>query len=221
MIEAVMYISIGVLGAALFGLLFAPLLHDRAVRLTTQRLDAALPLSIIEVRADKDQLRAEFAMSIRRLETSLERMRTKTAAHLVQMSKKVEAINELKKELEDKTATITELEARDRTLRNQLAIIRKQFDVSPLPEAVPVRSDKEADLRKQLVALAGKSRLLDEREFDIKRRRGQLDNAGEIDVLQGDSVAIRAYGSSVTLKMRSKIERLEALLSAMVEARSK
>jgi chromosome segregation ATPase len=221
MIESVMYISIGVLVAALFGLLFAPLLHDRAVRLTTRRLDAALPLSIIEVRADKDQLRAEFAMSIRRLETGLERMRTKTAAHLMQMSKKTEAINKLKKELEDKSATIAELEARDGALRKELAIIRKQFEVSSLRKAAPSRPDKEADLRKQLAGLVGKSRLLDEREFDIKRRRDQLDNAGEIADLQGDAVAIRAFASSATVEMRSKIERLEALLSAMVEARSK
>ena len=106
MIEATMYFGIGFLIAALLGLLFAPLLHNRAVRLTTRRLDAATPLSIIEVRADKDQLRAEFSMSIRRLETSIERMKTKTAYHLVQISRKTEAINELKKELDEKAATI-------------------------------------------------------------------------------------------------------------------
>ena len=72
MIEPGMYFGIGFLVAALLGLLFVPLVHNRAVRLTMKRLEAATPLSIAEIRADKDQLRAEFAMSPRRLEMSVE-----------------------------------------------------------------------------------------------------------------------------------------------------
>ena len=55
-----------------------PLVHNRAVRLTMRRLEAATPLSMAEIQADKDQLRAEFAMSTRRLEMSVEQMKTKT-----------------------------------------------------------------------------------------------------------------------------------------------
>ena len=56
MIEPIMYFGIGFLVAALLGLLFVPLVHNRAVRLTMRRLEAATPLSIAEIRADKDQL---------------------------------------------------------------------------------------------------------------------------------------------------------------------
>ena len=80
MIEPIMYFGIGFLVAALLGLLFVPLVHNRAVRLTMRRLEAATPLSIAEIRADKDQLRAEFAMSTRRLEMSVEQMKAKTTA---------------------------------------------------------------------------------------------------------------------------------------------
>jgi hypothetical protein len=68
MIESIMYFGVGFLVAALLGLLFIPLVHNRAVRLTMKRLEASTPLSISEIRADKDQLRAEFAVSTRRLE---------------------------------------------------------------------------------------------------------------------------------------------------------
>src|SRR3974390_1535308 len=78
MIEPIMYFGIGFLVAALLGLLFVPLVHSRAVRLTMRRLEAATPLSIAEIRADKDQLRAEFAMSTRRLEKSVEQLKSKT-----------------------------------------------------------------------------------------------------------------------------------------------
>jgi chromosome segregation ATPase len=215
MSESIMYFGIGFLAAALFGLLFVPLLHNRAVRLTTRRLDAATPLSIIEVRADKDQLRAQFAMSIRRLEMSIEQMKTKTTMHLVEIGKKTDAINELKKELGEKTATIFALETRDKMLRNQPSSTEK------LREAERARSDKQAELTKQVAALAHKSRLLDEREFEIKRLREQLDDAGEIeDDLRRELVVARSRSRSVA-ELHSEIDRLEAQLHTVVEARSK
>jgi hypothetical protein len=49
-----------------------PLVHNRAVRLTTKRIEASTPLSLAEIRADKNHLRAEFAISTRRLEMTIE-----------------------------------------------------------------------------------------------------------------------------------------------------
>src|ERR1700691_4984958 len=106
MIESGMYFRIGFLVAALVCLLVLPLLHTRAARLTMKRLEAATPISIAEIRADKDQLRAEFAMSTRRLEMSVEKMKAKTTHELAELGKKSDAINQLKKELGEKTATI-------------------------------------------------------------------------------------------------------------------
>jgi hypothetical protein len=68
MIESSMYFGIGLLFGILIGLLLIPLAHARAVRLTARRLEAAVPELTAEVMADKDLLRAEFAMSTRRLE---------------------------------------------------------------------------------------------------------------------------------------------------------
>src|SRR2546428_11674318 len=68
MIEPIMYFGLGFLAAALIGLIIVPFVLARAVRLTVRRLEAATPLSMAEIQADKDQLRAEFAMSTRRLE---------------------------------------------------------------------------------------------------------------------------------------------------------
>jgi hypothetical protein len=181
MIEAIIYLVSGFLVATLFGLLFVSTSHNHAVRLTTKRLDVAKPSSLVEMRADQDQQRAELAMSIRRLETNIERMKTKTAAHLVRISKKTEMINELKRELDEKSATIMGLEVRDEPLRNQLAIPRKQIETGSLREGAHARPNVKATLRRHLAALAEQSRLLDTREFDIKRRRDQLNPAGGIE----------------------------------------
>src|SRR5260370_17205074 len=106
MVEPIMYFGIGFLFATLLAIVFIPLVHGRAVRLTMRRLEAATPLSIAEIRADKDQLRAEFAMSTRRLEMSVEQMKAKTTGQLAALRNKADPINQLKNELREKTATI-------------------------------------------------------------------------------------------------------------------
>src|SRR5215467_9917507 len=104
MIEMIMYFGIGFLCASLLGLVIIPLVHNRAVRLTRRRLEAATPLSIAEIQADKDQLRAEFAISTRRLELSIEQLKARSTAQLSELSKKSEAIAVLRHELTEKTA---------------------------------------------------------------------------------------------------------------------
>src|SRR4249920_1874854 len=115
MIEPIMFFGIGFLVASLFGLVLIPLVHNRAVRLTMRRLEAATPLSMAEIQADKDQLRAEFAMSTRRLEMSVEQLKAKTTAQLNELGKKSSTIDKLKQELDEKTAAVLALEARENT----------------------------------------------------------------------------------------------------------
>ena len=177
MIELVMYFGIGFLVAALLCLLFVPLVHNRAVRLTMKRLEAATPLSIAEIRADKDQLRAEFAMSTRRLEMSVEKMKAKTTTQLAELGKKSDAINQLKKELGEKTATIFALEARDKTLREQLRATEEEYQIksSSLREAERHLADKEAELTKLLGELGERSLIADSQRSEIAAFRTQVE----------------------------------------------
>ena len=99
MIESIMYMGIGFLFAGLIGLAFVPLVHGRAVRLTVRRLEATLPLQMSEIQADKDFLRAEFAMATRRLEIMIDQFRNKNASQLIELGRKSEVINRLELEL--------------------------------------------------------------------------------------------------------------------------
>ena len=152
MIELIMYFGIGFLVSSLLGLLFIPAVHNRAVRLTVKRLEASTPLSITEIRADKDQLRAEFALWNRRLEMRIEKLKAQTATHFAELGKKTDAINQLKKELAEKNVTNVALEARDKTLRDQLRASEKdnQIKSRALSEAERVLAEKEAELTKLL-----------------------------------------------------------------------
>lgn len=143
-----MYLGIGFLLASLLGIIFIPLVHARAVRLTVRRLEASTPLSMAEIQADKDQLRAEFAMSTRRLEMSVEQLKAKTTSQLAELGKKTDAINRLKVELGDKSATIFALEARERALKEQIRTTEEEYAVktAALRESERTLADKEAEL---------------------------------------------------------------------------
>jgi chromosome segregation ATPase len=177
MVEPVMYFGIGFLVAALLALLFVPLVHSRAVRLTMRRLEAATPLSIAEIRADKDQLRAEFAMSTRRLELSVETMKAKTTNQLAELGKKTDAINHLKKELGEKTAAIFALETRDKNLRDQLRATEEEFEhkSSSLREAERALADKQADLAKLVAELGERSIMADSQRVEFAALRTQVE----------------------------------------------
>ena len=159
MIESVMYFGIGFLVSTFLGLLFIPAVHNRAVRVTMKRLEASTPMSITEIRADKDQLRAEFAMSTRRLEMRNEKLKTQTTTQLAELGKKTDTINLLKKELAEKNVTNVALEARDMTLRDQLRASEKENEIKlrALSEAERQLADKEAELTKLLGDLSERS----------------------------------------------------------------
>ena len=81
-IDAMMYFALGAFAAALVMLLIMPAIWRRAVRLTKKRIEAATPITLAEFRADKDQLRAEFALSTRRLEMNVEQLRKRLSEQL-------------------------------------------------------------------------------------------------------------------------------------------
>lgn len=63
-----MFFGLGLLVATLIALMVLPAVWHRAVRLTTRRIEAAVPVSLFEIQADKDQQRAAFALNQCRLE---------------------------------------------------------------------------------------------------------------------------------------------------------
>ncbi len=217
MIESVMYFGIGFLVAALLCLLFVPLVHNRAVRLTMKRLEAATPLSIAEIRADKDQLRAEFAMSTRRLEMSVEKMKAKTTTQLVELGKKTDAINQLKKELGEKTATIFALEARDKTLRDQLRATEEEFQIKSgsLREAERLLADKESELTKLLGELGERSLIADSQRTEIAALHTQVE-AMKVSVADHEHAVAEAEG-----RMTRERADAETAANELAAARSK
>jgi chromosome segregation ATPase len=177
MIEPIMYLAIGFLVSMLFGLMIVPLVHNRAVRLTTRRLEAATPLSMAEIQADKDQLRAEFAMSARRLEMSVDQLKNKTTSQLAELGKKTDAINRMKVELGEKNATIFSLEAREKAIKEQLRATEEEFaaKTEALRDAEKALKEKQNDLARLHSELSDRSMMAESRQVELVAVRTQID----------------------------------------------
>jgi chromosome segregation ATPase len=221
MIEPIMYGAIGFLISMLFGLMIVPLVHNRAVRLTTRRLEAATPLSMAEIQADKDQLRAEFAMSARRLEMSVEQLKNKTTSQLAELGKKTDAINRMKIELGEKNATIFALEAREKAVKEQLRATEEEFAAKTegLRQAEKALTDKQGELAKLSSELNDRSMVADSRQVELVAVRAQIeelksrvgDAEKEFAATQTRLVQERADSESATKNLadaRSRVENL-------------
>lgn len=177
MIEAIMFFALGFLGATLLALVTLSAVWHRAVRLTTKRIEGAIPVSMTEIQADKDQLRAEFAMSTRRLENSVEQLKFKTSEQLAEIGRKSEAVRLLKNEVEAKTARATELEALERTLRLKMNSTEEELSAKSrmLHEAEAALSAKEreiADAGRTIGSITNES---DSRQIEIVALQTQRD----------------------------------------------
>jgi chromosome segregation ATPase len=177
MIEPIMYFGLGFLAATLLALIIMPFVHGRAERLTTRRLEAAIPVSMAEIQADKDQLRAEFAMSTRRLEMSVDQLKRKTTGQLAELGKKADAINQLKAEVGEKTATIFALEAREKTFKDQLKATEDELSAKTdaLREAERALADKQAELARLTGNLDDRSVTSDSQRVEIVALKTQVD----------------------------------------------
>ena len=136
MIEVIMYFCIGFLSASLIAISITPLIHARAVRLTKRRLENAMPQSMAEIMADKDLQRADFAVSTRRLEITMEKLRESNATQLAEIGRKGDIINRLKIDRQARQVEMLLLQGEMGSLREQL----RQRTARPLSKVAPMKS---------------------------------------------------------------------------------
>jgi hypothetical protein len=132
MVESIMYLGFGFLTATLVALATVPLVHYRAVRLTVGRLRRMTRFSAAECRAEKDLLRAEFAMKTRRLELRIEELSAKMTRQWIELGRKTTAVNRLKVGLGESPATVLALEARKKALTKELRAVEQALSPTPV-----------------------------------------------------------------------------------------
>jgi septal ring factor EnvC (AmiA/AmiB activator) len=149
-IEPIMYFGIGFFVASLFAVGAVAAAHSRAVRITTRKLDSAVPISMKDIQSEKDVLRAEFAMTARRLESSIEELKGKANAHVAELGKKANVITKLKLSLDEKVERIAALEDREKQLEERERSLFEELQASK--NEIIARSETIRDLERAVVA---------------------------------------------------------------------
>ena len=208
LVENIMYFALGVLVASLLGLIIMPAVWQRAVRLTKKRIEAATPITMAEFRADKDQLRAEFALSTRRLEMNVEALRRRLADQLRDMNRRKTEMGGMKGERDNHLQIVRELEEREAELRRRILELEKEG--ADLAQRLRMRDREYADKVSQLEEARETLRGNTPRpvEFDGKRLSGDY-NQDLTEVLQALELERKRAGFLET-QNRTLIGQLES-----------
>jgi len=217
MIEAIMFFALGFLAASLVALVLLSAVWHRAVRLTTRRIEGAIPVSMSEIQADKDQLRAEFAMSTRRLETSVEQLKLKTTEQLAEIGRKSESLRVLKAEVEEKTAACTALEAQERTLRDKLRSTEEELSLKSktLNETEAELAARTGELAQIARTLVDKTSEADSQRVEITALETQREN------LKGRIVDLEREVAATEERLTEERGQADKTLRTLAEERDK
>jgi chromosome segregation ATPase len=112
LILEIMVFVLGAVAAGLVALMVTPAVGRQAARRAQARLIAALPANRSEVEAEKDQLRARFAMNQRRLESAIGRLNEKLAARMVEANQQREQMASLARREAELSTLRSDLERR-------------------------------------------------------------------------------------------------------------
>jgi chromosome segregation ATPase len=129
-IETVMIFALGFLAASLCGLLLLPALNARAARLARRRAEARLPLSPAEITAERDFLRAQFAVQQRRLERRVETVQAKRHEDLAAIGAGAMRAAALARDVAARDAEIAQAQAKTRELETELTSAREDGTAS-------------------------------------------------------------------------------------------
>ncbi len=199
-----MLVALGFLGASLLGLLVASAFWSRAGRLTTARIKQSMPVSEPEIKADRDRLRAEYAIRVHKLETELDQARLERARRLIEINRRDASISTLETDVVQLKSGLEENQNARRVLEQTVA--------DRLPRV-------EARLAEAKRLLFNRDREIAELTAGARRSKNALEEASSISSQQNAQIerlttAVTSRGRQATsepqgeVAMRAEIEAL-------------
>jgi chromosome segregation ATPase len=217
-IENVMYFVLGLLVAGLLALIIMPAVWRRAVRLTKKRIEAATPMTMAEFRADKDQLRAEFALSTRRLEMNVEALRRRLSDQLRDINRKKTELGGIKGERDSHLQVVRELEEREAEARRRILELEK--DGADVAQKLRMRDRELGEKTSQLEAARESLRGSAPRAFAIDGKALSGNYNADIDELLQFLEIEKKRSEFLETQNRTLIEGLENSDRSAAEARA-
>lgn len=209
-----MLVALGFLSASLLALSALPALSRRADRLARRRAETAFPLSLAEIAADRDHLRAEQALRERVLEQKAEGDFAAKASAMSELGRRDMTIGRLETDLTERRQKIADLETELGQRTQELAETREalaresvchQTTQATLSSRVSDLAAVEAQLAETRQALSGSS-------ADLAARNHQL---AELRALHDRIEAMLAERDQTLTALNSEYDRQRV---ALVEA---
>jgi chromosome segregation ATPase len=184
LVQSVLFFVLGFLCAGFLAVMVTPAIWRRAVALTRRRIEASIPLTRAEIQADKDRIRAEYAMTTRRLEISVKALREKAAEQLVEINRGREALKGLAVERMGKDQALSELEVKNE------ALLKREGELQQVSERL---KETERKLEKRALDLEKLEHMYDDASFSSSSRQIELvAREAELQKLAGDISVLRA-----------------------------
>jgi chromosome segregation ATPase len=120
-VQSALLVALGFFAASLLGLLVASAFWSRAVRLTTARIKQSMPVSEPEMRADRDRLRAEYAIKVHKLGMQLDQAKLERARQLIDINRRDASISTLETDVVRLKADLEENQNARRVLEQTVA----------------------------------------------------------------------------------------------------
>lgn len=233
MIEATLIFILGFLAAVFLAVLVAPAIWRRAVVLTRRRIEAALPLSMEEIRADKDALRARYAVETRRLEMTVAALREKIIAQSLENERLQSEMHAQKHALHEQDAARMQVlaertqelerlgemydEASFTASNRQIELVAQEANIELMSEEISTLNktvdSTEAKLREAESRIAELERALDEEKSRIRQLERSGGKAGKDQKSEADTVdgtaLLRERISDLAAKMVSLTAQME------------
>ena len=209
MVQSILFFALGFLCAGFLALLVAPAIWRRAVALTRRRVEASVPRTLAEIQADKDSLRAEFAMTTRRLEISVKTLREQANEQLVEISRGREALKGLAVERKDKKQALTELGEKNELLLHREQQIQQLTD--RLVQAERMMEKRALELEKLEHMYDDASFSSSNRQIELVARESELEKfANDISVLRGQRKEAEKRHQEVVAESKATRDSLKA-----------
>ena len=138
--ETILFVVLVLSLAALIALFTGRLVWALGLRFGARRMQNQVPSTLVGLQAERDRLRAEYAMLSQRLGSRLEQINLRMAEQMAEVSRHRNRMEILLTESAERTAKLQAAESEAETLRSRLASIEPQLDAT-IAEAQSLRQD--------------------------------------------------------------------------------
>jgi myosin heavy subunit len=165
-IEYALLFVLGFVTAMLAGLLLAPAIHRRIVKFTENRILATMPVSPGELRAQKDMVRAEMAVTVARTGHDLKHERGKAATLSIQNDQLIQQASGLASQNFDLRTSMEALHNEAGEIR--AALRQEEMQVASLREQLSEGAIRDRAKEERISQLLGKIQQLNQDVDNLK-----------------------------------------------------